>query len=278
MSNANTINRQPVFFISHGGGPWPWMPNSLNTSYKKLAQSLEQLLPSLSIRPEAILMISAHWEEPVFTVQSTPEPEMIYDYSGFPEDTYQIKYPSLGFPTLAKRVMEKLSEQNIAVQQTATRGYDHGMFSPMQIINPSADIPTIQISLKQGLDPQSHIAMGRALAPFREENILIIASGLSYHNLRMFNQLAAEPSYAFDSWLNETLTKNIGTQRNTLLNNWSNAPYARVAHPREEHLLPLMVAVGAAENEQATRTYHETDFLEGISVSNFAFGFNKSTS
>lgn len=247
------------------------MPQRRNSDYKKLAQSLEQLLPSLSVKPKAILMISAHWEEPLFTVQSAPNPEMIYDYYGFPEDTYHIKYSSSGSPELANHVIKKLSEHSIVAQQSATRGYDHGMFSPMQLINPSANIPTLQISLKEGLDPLEHIEMGRALASFRNENILIIGSGLSYHNLRMFNQAAAEPSYAFDTWLHEAITKNTGIQRNLLLTNWSNAPAARIAHPREEHLLPLMVAVGAAENDQATRIYHETNFLGGISVSSFSF-------
>lgn len=272
MSLVNKKNRQPVFFISHGGGPWPWMPNELNTSYKQLARALEQLLPSLNKRPEAILMISAHWEEPVFTVQATPKPEIIYDYYGFPEETYHIKYPALGSPTLAKRVAELLTQTNIAVQQTTTRGYDHGMFSPMQVINAKADIATVQLSLKKGLDPRTHIEMGRALAPLRDENILIIGSGLSYHNLRMFNASAAEPSYAFDTWLNKAITQYQGIERNTLLINWNQAPAARIAHPREEHLLPLMVTVGAAEIDQAVRSYHEKQFLGGISVSNFTFG------
>ncbi|MPW45040.1 DODA-type extradiol aromatic ring-opening family dioxygenase [Acinetobacter guerrae] len=270
--------RQPVFFVSHGGGPWPWMPDYLNTVYANLAQSLGDLLDSVLVRPKAILMISAHWEAPEFTVQTALQPDMIYDYGGFPAHTYQVRYESSGSPELAERVVALLEQANIAVATDAQRGYDHGMFSPMQVINPAADIPVVQLSLKKGLDPQQHIAMGRALAQLRDENVLIVASGLSYHNLRMFNAHAAEPSRAFDQWLFETVVEQQGSERNERLNQWELAPAARIAHPREEHLLPLMVAVGAAEGEQATRNYHEAKFMGGLSVSNFAFGELKATS
>lgn len=271
MSNGMTT-RQPVYFISHGGGPWPWMPDQLDTIYAELAQSLEALLPSLPQRPKAILMVSAHWEEPQFTVQATQKPDMIYDYGGFPEHTYHVHYPSAGSPELADRVAELLQVANIDVRQNAQRGYDHGMFSPMQVINPAADIPVVQLSLKRGLDPQTHIELGRALAPLRDENVLIVGSGLSYHNLRMFNYLAAKPSQAFDEWLHTAVVQHKGNERNQLLNAWEQAPAARMAHPREEHLLPLMVAAGAAEQDVAVRTYHETEFVGGLWVSNFAFG------
>ncbi|MBJ9984818.1 dioxygenase [Acinetobacter sp. S40] len=264
--------RQPVFFISHGGGPWPWMPDYLNSVYANLAQSLRGLLNTLPQRPKAILMISAHWEAPEFTVQTALQPDMIYDYGGFPAHTYQVHYESSGSFELAKRVVELLEQANIQVATDAQRGYDHGMFSPMQVINPDADIPVVQLSLKKGLNPEQHIALGRALVALRDENILIIGSGLSYHNLRMFNAHAAEPSRAFDQWLYETVVEHQGNERNERLNRWELAPAARVAHPREEHLLPLMVAVGAAENEQGIRNYHEDHFMGGLSVSSFALG------
>ncbi|MCG2575274.1 dioxygenase [Acinetobacter sp. ME22] len=270
--STTTPKRQPVFFISHGGGPWPWMPDHLNSIYAKLAQSLSQLIASLPQKPKAILMVSAHWEERDFTVQATPEPDMIYDYGGFPEHTYHIHYRSAGCPALAQRVSELLTQADIPVQQTTSRGYDHGMFSPMQVVNPAADIPVVQLSLKKGLDPATHIQMGQALAPLRDENVLIIGSGLSYHNLRMFNAYATAPSQAFDEWLYSTVVEHTGTARNQLLNQWAQAPAARIAHPREEHLLPLMVSVGAAQQEAGIRTYHETDFVGGLWVSNFAFG------
>lgn len=270
MLNAST--RQPVFFISHGGGPWPWMPEVFATTYAKLAQSLSGLLKTLLQRPQAILMVSAHWEEQVFTVQTATQPEMIYDYGGFPAHTYQIHYPSAGSPKLAHQVTQLLEQNAIAVKTDERRGYDHGMFSPMQVINPAADIPVVELSLKKGLNPQEHLDLGRALAPLRDQNILIIGSGLSYHNLRMFNTQAAEPSKMFDQWLYESVVECQGGERQQRLIDWQQAPAARIAHPREEHLLPLMVAVGAAENENGARNYHESTFMGGLSVSSFVFG------
>lgn len=276
MTIAN--QRQPVFFISHGGGPWPWMPDYLNSVYANLAQSLRGLLNTLPQRPKAILMISAHWEAPEFTVQTALQPDMIYDYGGFPAHTYQVHYESSGSLELAEHVENLLEQANIRVVTDAQRGYDHGMFSPMQVINPAADIPVVQLSLKTGLDPEEHIALGRALSSLRDENILIIGSGLSYHNLRMFNAHASEPSKIFDQWLYDTVVEHQGSERNERLNQWELAPAARIAHPREEHLLPLMVTVGAAENEAGFRHYHEAAFMGGLSVSSFAFGELKTAS
>ena len=262
----------PAYYISHGGGPWPWMPEERDTVYAELTAALSGIIPSLPQRPEAILMVSAHWEEDVFTVQSTLKPGMIYDYYGFPEYTYSINYTSSGNPALARDVVRLLRESGIAAGEDERRGYDHGMFSPMAIINPNADIPVVQLSLKTGLHPHEHIAMGKALRPLRKERIFIVGSGLSYHNLRLFNYRAEQPSGEFDAWLRETVTQTRGRERNTLLEQWENAPSARIAHPREEHLLPLMVAVGCAEDQDGITTYNQTDFMGGIHVSNFRFG------
>lgn len=273
MGKAMNIDqvRQPVFFVSHGGGPWPWI-DTLKKQYVELERSLSQILESLVKQPKAILMISAHWEESVFTVQGAERPTMLYDYSGFPRDTYEIKYTSSGSRDLSTRVVDILKAANIDVAIDMSRGYDHGMFAPMQVINPKADIPVVQLSLKKGLDPITHIELGRQLAALRDENILIIASGLTYHNLAHFNFTAEKQSALFDDWLGNTLLNHEGQSRNMLLCDWKQAPAARFAHPREEHLLPIMVAVGAAENEKARRNYHETNFLGGIHVSGFMFG------
>ena len=261
----------PVDFISHGGGPWPWIPEARQTVYAELTAALAATIPSLPQRPEAILMLSAHWEEDVFTVQSSPEPGMLYDYGGFPEYTYKIRYASPGSPSLANRVVRLLGDNGIPTAQDAERGYDHGMFSPMQIINPDADIPVAQLSLKTGLRPHEHILLGRALRPLRKEKIFIVGSGLSYHNLRMFNNRAEQPSREFNIWLHQTVTQTHGAARNALLRQWEEAPSARVCHPREEHLIPLMVVAGCAEDQTGTVTYNQPDFMGGIHVSNFRF-------
>lgn len=263
--------RFPTLFLSHGGGPWPWMKQEWNGAYDQLAAALGRLPEELGARPRAVLMVSAHWEEPVFTVQSNPAPGMIYDYGGFPDYTYGIRYAAPGAPELAQRVQELLRAQGIAVAENPERGFDHGMYSPMAVIYPQADMPTMQLSLRRGLDPQEHLALGRALAPLRDEGVLIVGSGLSYHNLRAFGPAGRQASAAFDHWLDVSLA-NAGAQRSAALVAWEQAPAARQAHPREEHLLPLMVAVGAAEHEAASRNYHEDEFFGALSVSNWRFG------
>ena len=152
------------------------------------------------------------------------------------------------------------------------RGFDHGTFTAMVPLYPQADMPVVQLSLKAGLDPQTHIDAGRLLTPLRDEGILIIGSGLSYHNLRQFNANAAAPSRQFDAWLQETLTRSTPDKRCLCLLDWERAPAARMAHPYEDHLLPLMVAVGAAYDEAGVCVYHEDDFFGSIMVSSFRFG------
>jgi aromatic ring-opening dioxygenase catalytic subunit (LigB family) len=197
---------------------------------------------------------------------------MLYDYGGFPDFTYRIQYPAPGAPDVAVRVRELLAAAGIESAEDAARGFDHGMFAPMAVIYPKADVPVLQLSLKRGLAPAEHLALGRALAPLRDEDILVVGSGLSYHNLRAFGPAARAPSAAFDAWLESTLSMSDAAARSTTLADWERAPAARLAHPREEHLLPLMVALGAAGHEVATRVYHESDFFGGITVSSYRFG------
>ncbi len=267
-----TDTRLPTYFISHGGGPWPWMKEQMGGVYDRLEAALARMPSDIGRAPRAILMLSAHWEAPNFTVQSSPAPGMLYDYGGFPDFTYRITYPAPGAPDVAVRVREALAAAGIESGEDAARGFDHGMFAPMAVIYPKADVPVLQLSLKTGLAPDEHLALGRALAPLRDEGILIVGSGLSYHNLRAFGPAARAPSAAFDAWLASTLAIADAATRSATLSAWERAPAARLAHPREEHLLPLMVALGAAEGEAATRVYHESDFFGGITVSSYRFG------
>ena len=173
--------------------------------------------------------------------------------------------------SVAARVKELLEKAGIAAALDAGRGYDHGTFAPLQAMYPEADVPVVQLSLKQGYDPEEHLAIGRALAPLRDEGVLIVGSGLSFHNLRMFGPAAKAPSQAFDAWLQEALASP-PDGRSRKLREWAGAPAARLAHPEEDHLVPLMVAVGAAEDEPATRVYHEPDFMGGVTASSYRFG------
>jgi aromatic ring-opening dioxygenase catalytic subunit (LigB family) len=266
-----TTTRMPTYFLSHGGGPWPWLTGPIRDGMAQLEESLRNLPTELPAAPTAILMVSGHWEAPTFTVQTNPNPPMVYDYGGFPEHTYSIQYPSPGSPALAARVVELLTGAAIEVAEDPHRGYDHGMYAPLAAAWPDADIPVVQLSIKHGYDPDEHLAVGRALAPLRDEGILIVGSGLSYHNLRLMGAGSKEPSRQFDAWLGDTVVERIGTERTARLLQWDRAPSARVSHPEEDHLIPLMVVVGASEHDPAVRTYHQHDFFGYATASSFRF-------
>ncbi|WP_421852338.1 DODA-type extradiol aromatic ring-opening family dioxygenase [Novosphingobium sp.] len=264
--------KQPVFFLSHGGGPWPWLDGPFREGFAWLEASLKALPAQLPEPPRAVLAVSGHWEERDFTVSSAAQPGMVYDYSGFPEHTYHIRYAAPGDPALAARVQELAAAAGIAVGDDPARGFDHGTFSMMQPIRPEADLPVVSLSMKIGYDPAAHFALGRALAPLREEGVVIMGSGLSYHNLRLFDARAAEPSRQFDGWLRHTLLDLEPEARAAELMRWEAAPAARQAHPREDHLIPLMVALGAAGADPATCIYSQDDLFGGITVSSWRFG------
>ena len=248
------------------------MDDPSRAAYAKLEASLADMPRRIGAKPRAVLMISAHWEEAEFTLTSSAAPPMIYDYGGFPDYTYHIHYDAPGDPALAARVKNLLDAAGLPARLDPDRGFDHGAFTPLKVIYPHAEVPIVQLSLKRGLDPATHLAMGRALAPLRDEGVLIVGSGLSYHNLRQFFSRAAYgPSREFDAWLNGALLGGSPADRAKLLTAWETAPSARAAHPREEHLLPLMVAVGAAGDDSAEQDYHEKDFLGGITVSSYRF-------
>lgn len=260
----------PTYFISHGGGPWPWM-DEMRAPMAGLTRSLQSIAAELGRPPAAVLMVSAHWEAAAFTLMNGARPPMLYDYFGFPPHTYTIRYPAPGAPVLAERVHRLIEAAGLPAGLDAERGFDHGAFVPLAVMYPQADVPVLQLSLRAGLDPAEHLALGRALAPLRGEQVLILGSGLSYHNLRAFGPPGRDASVAFDGWLQQTLVGRDGPGRAAQLVQWTAAPAARAAHPREEHLIPLMVASGAAEDEAAQCCWHE-DSARGIVVSSFRFG------
>lgn len=264
--------RQPAYYITHGGGPCFWMdfPPPLGPkAYESLRVFLDGLIGSLPARPKSVLVVSAHWEAPVPTVGSGEAPGMLYDYYGFPPHTYELSYPAPGNPALAARVQELLSRAGIASAADAERGFDHAVFVPMLIADPKAEIPVVTLSLQEDMDPEAHLAVGRALAPLRDEGVLILASGSSYHNLRDIFRGGEASSVEFDTWLRET-AEAAPDLRTSRLIDWEAAPGARACHPREEHLIPLMVAVGAAEHEPGATVYHAR--IGGKPYSCFAFG------
>ena len=261
----------PTYFISHGGGPWPWLKDQM-PDMSVLERSLQQMPTEIGVTPRAVLVVSGHWEEPTFTVQSNPNPPMLYDYGGFPEFTYRIQYPAPGSPEVAARVQQLLGDAAIPSGDDANRGFDHGVFAPLYVMYPDAQVPIVQLSLRADYDPAAHLAAGRALAPLRDEGVLIVGSGLSFHNLGEFTPRGAQASAEFDRWLTPTLCELPTEERTDRLIGWDAAPAARICHPREDHLIPLMVAVGAAESEQGVRTYHQDDFFGGLTASSYRFG------
>jgi aromatic ring-opening dioxygenase catalytic subunit (LigB family) len=268
-----TNPRLPTYFVSHGGGPWPYMTGEFRSNFDKLEQSLIEMRAELGDAPKAILVISGHWEGEGFAISSGAKPGMVYDYSGFPENLYHITYGAPGSPELAKRVQKLLRAGAIEAQLDPARGFDHGTFSIMKPLYPEGGLPVVQLSLDAGYDPALHLAVGRALVPLRDEGVLIIGSGLSYHNLREIRGTSGyEASRRFDNWLQQTLVQASPDARTEGLLAWERAPSARAAHPREDHLIPLMVAVGAAEDEPGAVTYHQSDFFGGMTASSFRFG------
>jgi aromatic ring-opening dioxygenase catalytic subunit (LigB family) len=273
MSTGPSGGRLTAIYLPHGGGPWPWMePGHMfdEREGRALTDYLAGIPTQLGQRPKAMVVISAHWEAPVPTVMTHARPPMLYDYYGFPKSTYEIAWPSPGAPAVAARVRELLGKANIPSAENAERGFDHGTFVPLKLTFPSADVPTLQLSLQEGLDPARHLDIGRALAPLRDEGVLLVGSGMSFHNLREFGRPGgAAVSNEFDAWLQRAVLAE-PTARATELTRWAAAPTARAAHPREEHLLPLMVIAGAAGEDRAKVAYSDT--FGGARVTAFHFG------
>jgi aromatic ring-opening dioxygenase catalytic subunit (LigB family) len=260
----------PTLFIPHGAGPcffMPWTRGPADT-WDKTAAWLKGLVAELPERPKAILVISGHWEEPVFTVGSSARPPLIFDYYCFPEETYRLTFDAPGSPALAARVRELLGAAGFPTAEDAGRGYDHGVFVPLKLVTPEADIPVVQLSLRADLDPQAHLAAGRALARLRDEGVLIVGSGMSWHNMRGFSPAFTAKSERFDAWLGEAMADPAG--RDEAIRHWDRGPYAREAHPREEHLAPLFVAAGAAEGEPGRLAFR--DVAMDVVISGYEFG------
>ncbi|TWB87766.1 aromatic ring-opening dioxygenase catalytic subunit (LigB family) [Bradyrhizobium macuxiense] len=267
-----STRRLPTYYLSHGGGPWPYMEGAMRGRFDKLERALLAIRQEWGTAVRAVLVVSGHWETPEFAVSSSAFPGMEYDYHGFPEHLYHIKYDAPGSPELAMQVRAMLEAGGIACGSDHERGFDHGTFSLMQPLYPAGDVPIVQLSVRQDLDPQTHLSVGRLLAPLRDQGVMIVGSGSSFHNLGLRGPVAVEPSRQFDEWLQQTLLQVSAAERRQRVVGWTQAPHARLAHPQEDHLIPLMVALGAAEEETATLVYHQPDFLDSWALSSFRFG------
>lgn len=239
--------------IPHGGGPLPLMDDP---GHADLIAYLKEIENEIG-RPEAIVVVSAHWEQPVPTITAHPNPDLYFDYYGFPPETYELAYPAPGSVELAERLYALLDNAGLDPALDTQRGFDHGMFVPLMLMYPDAKIPVVQVSLIDGLDPEAHIALGEAIRPVTEENVLVVGSGLSFHNTAAFRGDGPdEQNQAFDAWLDQACTDESidESTRRSKLADWQSAPSAQYNHPREEHLIPLHVCYGVGGGA-ATRSF-----------------------
>jgi aromatic ring-opening dioxygenase catalytic subunit (LigB family) len=262
------MTRQPTFFIPHGGGPCFFMddPRGVWTGMEGFLRSLPDRLPET---PAAILVVSGHWETEGFAFTGADKPSLIYDYYGFPAHTYALRFDAPGSPSLAQEATDLLQAAGLKARIDPERGLDHGVFVPLKVAFPDADVPVVEMSVDRDLDPTLHLAAGRALASLRDKGVVIVASGMSFHNMRGYGDPRfTAPSEAFDAWLTQAV-ESPADARAAALEHWADAPAGRLSHPQEEHLLPLMVAAGAAE-AAGQRIYAENVMETAIS----GFQFN----
>lgn len=239
-----------ILYFSHGGGPLPILGDP---SHDKMIAFMKKI-PDQIDKPDAIVVFSAHWEENKISIQSGSEHELFFDYYGFPEEAYKIKYPCKGDSDLANEIFRVLCENNIECKLDSKRPYDHGSYIPLIMMYPNADIPVIQVSLNHNLDPQIHIDLGMSLRPLKEKNILFVGSGFSFHNMQAFDFKGLEENDARNNTFQDSLIdicckEEEHEKRLTQLKHWKELPNARYCHPREEHLLPLHVCAGIASSK-----------------------------
>lgn len=269
-SAPRVTSKMPVYFLSHGGGPWPFV-DAMRGHYVKTEQAMRALPNNLPARPTAVLVVTAHWETPEFTVSTGERPPMLYDYGGFPANTYQIQYPAPGSPAVAARVVDLLTGAGIPVRQDASRGFDHGTFVPLSLIFPDASVPVVMLSIKASYDPQEHIQVGKALQALREEGVLILGSGLNYHNMRGFGRAeSTQVAEEFEHFISAAIARPQAAERHAMLVDWEAAPGARQAHPYEDHLLPLMVVAGAAGADVGHQVFVEK--VMQVPMASYVFG------
>ena len=251
-------NQATVLFIPHGGGPLPLLDEPGHANLNRFLRAY----PETIAKPEAIIVICAHWEESVIAITAAPRPPLLFDYYGFPPETYEYQYPAAGNPELAGQVQSLLQRAGIDSSLDHQRGFDHGVFVPLMLMYPEADIPCIQISLAASLDAAEHVSIGKALAELKNENLLFLGSGFSFHNIQAMmskrDDSTDQRNLEFETWLAETCSDPglSETEREQRLIDWESAPQARYCHPREEHLLPLQVCYGIGQNA-ASRVFRE---------------------
>lgn len=263
----------PVLFLPHGGGPLPLLGDPGHAGLTRFIGGLGTQLQQALSKPAAIVVVSAHWEESAPALTANDKTHLLYDYYGFPAESYRLTYPAPGAAQLAVNIAQQLTDAGFTPQLDKNRGLDHGVFVPLLMLRPDADIPVLQLSLIKGLDPAQHIALGEALAFLRRQNVWIIGSGMSFHNMQAFFNPDLVSKMQIDEF-NQYLIQSLSPERDyqeqaEKLKRWLDAPYARLMQPREEHLLPLHVCFGAAKGSPAELLFND----DVLSKTVLAFGW-----
>ena len=263
--SAGAAKTLPAVFVSHGAPTLAIEQNDTVEFLKRLGGRLGS--------PKAILCVSAHWNTDAPSVSGAERPGTIHDFGGFSDELYRLRYPAPGAPRLAARVRELLGGAGLSSTISPERGLDHGAWVPLRLIFPEANIPVAQLSVQPSLGTEHHLRLGRALAPLREEGVLILATGSATHNLSKIGRGDVPPPWAkeFDDWLFRKISDGALEE---LLDYRRRAPHAAVAHPTDEHLLPLFVAMGAGSVESAVqgRSLHRGWTWESLSMAAYGFG------
>ena len=245
------LSTQPALFVPHGAPTFALRPGAAGAALAAAGHALA--------RPRAIVIVSAHWDTAVPTVGFADRPETIYDFWGFPEELYTLRYPATGCREAAQEVVAAIEAAGLPVQRDEQRGLDHGAWIPLRLMFPDADVPVIPLSLQSRGGPEAAWRLGRALAPLAARGFLVIGSGNVTHNLRDFQTVARHggqtPAYVreFTDWMADRLT---ARDLPALLDYRRQAPGAVQAHPTDEHLLPLYVALGAASDSARIERFH----------------------
>ncbi|KAK5994616.1 4,5-DOPA dioxygenase extradiol [Cladobotryum mycophilum] len=275
----------PVIALSHGGGPMPILGDP---GHKDIVYSLKNRVPKIlklgtPEQPRAIVLVTAHWTTGEPTISSEASHELLYDYYNFPPEAYKLKYPAPGEPELAQTVSAAFEEQGLKPVLDGKRGWDHGVFIPMLLVNPAADVPIVQVSVLESEDPEKHLRMGAALSKLRGQNIAIIGSGFaSLHNFRAFREVRAGGPDQIQLWRdkvdewNAALTGAVGAEvkeeRWSKVRAWRELPHAYDMHPRGggEHFMPLVVCAGAALDGEKVEKYR--DEYAGTNILTYYWG------
>ena len=260
------MTQLPTLFVSHGA---PTLAIDDGPAHRFLKTCGDRLG-----KPRGILMLSAHYEASTATVTTSEFPDTIHDFRGFPNALYDITYPAPGNPLLARRVSEMLSTAGIKMNLDEQRGLDHGAWIPLSLMYPDADVPVVQLSIDARKDAAYHLRLGEVLRPLRDEGVLIIGSGGATHNLSHAlrspqDAALADWAHSFREWLADTVEND---RRDDLANYRDIAPDANRNHPTDEHLLPLLCAIGATTPGEARRRIHASDTYGALAMDAYMFG------